>query len=745
MNAQHVLDLNQRLHQWMEKYNPELEKDIAQWLRKHAIDRTEDLNKAFSKLAEENRLLQIGVVGRVKAGKSSLLNALIFDGHAILPRAATPMTAALTTLTHGDTFGAEVQFYSAADRENIEQNALRYEQRLREEKSRAYETLSQRRQRSGRHVEDEQFHADVEKTARRALQGEHALAAAHDQWQSIRSSSVDFKSLDSPGRLQATDAQALADKLLEYVGVGGNYMPLTKSVDIFLPLDSLRNVRIIDTPGLNDPVQSREERTTALLKNCDVVFIVSPAGQFLSEQDIEMMSRITQKEGVQELVLIASQVDNQLYGSDTRQPTLQGSLDKITQTLSAHMVDTLQRLKVQHPEIGATFDNLIDNGAGKVLHTSGMCHSLSVRFDQQGEWDSGEQKAWENLQANYPDFFTPEHTERCRGNLDLLANTEALRAVLDSVRAQKDRIIEDRRAELIRAKSSAMEAFRADLLNFTQAKYQEVRNADIEDLKTQRRKLSSLMTVGAYELDGVLNKCVEEFREQLEAVLFKKLEKAYGLTQTAVDASVEEKEDKREVVRDSLAAKTANWLWGGGLETRSYTVFKLFWGKVYTALEDFVEGLADTLRASSKSLTDEFREKLVRESTKAARQHLGEDMDPALIIHTSQGLVSNFTIPAFELNSQELRKLKRSGTCLRDDEARDFLDEANHLLDKLKRQAKQQIRFFKKDVTENLPPSYGKAFFQDMQDRIEQLEEQVGNALLTLDRLQRMAKELEAA
>ncbi|POM13129.1 hypothetical protein CUU62_15540 [Pseudomonas sp. WP001] len=114
MNTQHVLDLNQRLHQWMEKYNPELEKDIAQWLRKHAIDSTENLDKAFSQLVEENRLLQIGVVGRVKAGKSSLLNALIFDGHAILPRAATPMTAALTTLTHGDTFGP--RFSSTARR-----------------------------------------------------------------------------------------------------------------------------------------------------------------------------------------------------------------------------------------------------------------------------------------------------------------------------------------------------------------------------------------------------------------------------------------------------------------------------------------------------------------------------------------------------------------------------------------------------------------------------------------------------
>lgn len=745
MNAQHVLDLNQRLHQWMEKYNPELEKDIAQWLRKHAIDRTEDLNKAFSKLAEENRLLQIGVVGRVKAGKSSLLNALIFDGHAILPRAATPMTAALTTLTHGDTFGAEVQFYSAADRENIEQNALRYEQRLREEKSHAYETLSQRRQRSGRHVEDEQFHADVEKTARRALQGEHALAAAHDQWQSIRSSNVDFKSLDSLGRLQATDALSLADKLLDYVGVGGNYMPLTKSVDIFLPLDSLRNVRIIDTPGLNDPVQSREERTTALLKNCDVVFIVSPAGQFLSEQDIEMMSRITQKEGIQELVLIASQVDNQLYGSDTRQPTLQGSLDKITQTLSVHMVDTLQRLKVQHPEIGATFDNLIDKGAGKVLHTSGMCHSLSVRFDQQNEWDSGEQKAWENLQANYPDFFTPEHAERCRGNLDLLANTDALRAVLDNVRVQKDRIIEDRREELIRAKSSALEAFRADLLNFTQAKYQEVRNADVEELKAQRRKLDSIMAVGTFELDGVLNKCVAEFRTQLDDVLSKKLEKAYGSAQTAVESSIDEKTEKREEVRDSFAAKTANWLWGGGLETRHYTVFKLFWRKVHNELEEFAEGLAGTLKIASKSLTEQFREELIKESSKVARRHLGEDLDAALIIRTNQGLVARLELPVFELNSSDLRKLKGTGSHLLGEEARKFLDDARHLLEALKGQAKQQIRHLKSDVTEKLPSSYGNAFFQDMHARMEQLEEQVGNALLTLDRLQRMAKDLEAA
>ena len=745
MTPQHVLELNQRLHQWMQTYHPELGKDLAPMLHRHAIDHCEDLELAFSDLVEENRLLQIGVVGRVKAGKSSLLNALVFDGHAILPRAATPMTAALTTLTYGDTFGADVQFYSAADRDNIQQDALRYQQRYHEELTKALETLRQRRQRSGQPFDDAGLYRDAQKSAKRALQSEHTLVAASEQWQHIEASNVDLGALDTLGHLQAPDAATLAVLLSDYVAVGGTYMPLTKSVDIFLPLESLHNVRIIDTPGLNDPVQSREERTTALLKNCDVVFIVSPAGQFLSEQDIELMSRITQKEGIQELVLIASQVDNQLYGSDTHHPTLQGALDKITQTLSVHMVDTLQRLKAQHPEIGATFDNLIQQGTGKVLYTSGMCHSLSERFDQQHAWDSAEQKVWENLRTHYADFFTPEHADRCRGNLDLLANTHALRAVLNTVREQKDHIIEQRRTELVRAKLTALEALRTDLMTFSRDKYQEIRNADIEELKAARRKLDTQLVTATYDLDGVLSKCVAEFREELKRELSKQLEAAYRATRTGVEGASSETSHSREVVRDSTFAKMANWMWGGGNETQHYTVFKLFWRQVHTQLEEFAEGLSGTLKHSSETLTQAFRDNLVKESTRVARLHLGDDLDAGLIILTNKSLAASFLLPAFELNSQALRKLKGSGSHLLDDAARQFLDDARHLLDDLQGQAKRQIRHLIDDVTHTLPPSYGNAFFADMQARISQLEAQVSNALHTLDRLQRMAQELEAA
>ena len=41
-----------------------------------------------------NRVLRLVIAGNIKVGKSSFLNALLFDGKNILPQAATPMTAA---------------------------------------------------------------------------------------------------------------------------------------------------------------------------------------------------------------------------------------------------------------------------------------------------------------------------------------------------------------------------------------------------------------------------------------------------------------------------------------------------------------------------------------------------------------------------------------------------------------------------------------------------------------------------
>ena len=95
-------------------------------------------------------------------------------------------------------------------------------------------------------------------------------------------------------------------------------MPFTKTVTLHIPEKGLQGLQIIDTPGIHDPVTSRGERTEQLLQDCDVVLIVSPSGQFLSSEDTDLMHRVTTKEGTQQAYLIASQMDNQLFGSESQ-------------------------------------------------------------------------------------------------------------------------------------------------------------------------------------------------------------------------------------------------------------------------------------------------------------------------------------------------------------------------------------------------------------------------------------------
>ena len=89
--------------------------------------RFKKLEESSANILEENRNLKIGIVGQVKAGKSSFLNALLFDGQDILPHAATPMTAALTRIVYSNEPYARVTYYGRKDWDDILKNADTYE------------------------------------------------------------------------------------------------------------------------------------------------------------------------------------------------------------------------------------------------------------------------------------------------------------------------------------------------------------------------------------------------------------------------------------------------------------------------------------------------------------------------------------------------------------------------------------------------------------------------------------------
>ncbi|WP_240444116.1 dynamin family protein [Helicobacter pylori] len=179
---------------------------------KNSVIKTEELEKTLKEMQAEDRDLKIGIIGHVKAGKSSLLNALIFEGVEVLPKAATPMTASLTVLKYAKTLSAEVEFYSLKDIAELKNEHERYVRefnRIVEEevkKQKEKQSLSNRAKEGFRNVgnkmlgrnksteatpkervlSDEEILAKAERIAKNELEKDTKLVSSHDQYEKIK-------------------------------------------------------------------------------------------------------------------------------------------------------------------------------------------------------------------------------------------------------------------------------------------------------------------------------------------------------------------------------------------------------------------------------------------------------------------------------------------------------------------------------------------------------------------------------
>ncbi|BAW44317.1 dynamin family protein [Helicobacter pylori] len=108
MNAQELIQKNALVEKVIKEQG--LQEKAGPFISENAVIKTEELEKTLKGMQAENRGLKFGIIGRVKAGKSSLLNALIFDGKDVLPKAATTETSSLTILKYAQNLSAKAQF-----------------------------------------------------------------------------------------------------------------------------------------------------------------------------------------------------------------------------------------------------------------------------------------------------------------------------------------------------------------------------------------------------------------------------------------------------------------------------------------------------------------------------------------------------------------------------------------------------------------------------------------------------------
>lgn len=703
-----------------------------------AISKSEELQKAIDEMDNENRILKLGIIGRVKAGKSSLLNALIFDGKDILPKAATPMTAALTILKYGEQLQADVEFFTQEDIDDLKQDAFTYEKRLKQKQEQEYQKLLERKkkrlQQSLLSESDKQEITEKAKSiARREMKKDAKLSSSYDQYQKIKTSGITLNYLKQYETISANTIEDLNQKLLEFVGADGEYMPFTKSVTLTLNEPSLKDLQIIDTPGVNDPVVSREDRTRELLKYCDVVLIVSPSGQFLSSEDQELMDRVTTKEGIRELYLVASQVDNQLFGSE-KDNILNNTLQVIEDKLSKQQQEIFKSLKKQYPEIRDTFDSLINN---RVILSSGICYSMMKTFNDKSSWDDNMLTVWNNLNKHYPDFFCNQ--ELAEANLKKLANIDMIRSIIEKIRFKKDEILKRKKKSFTDNKRKSLIKYKEALQNEIKEQVHRIETSDIEKIKEQKNSLEEFRIRATDAANETYLDLVEDLEINFKAKIIEELNSYFKKS----TASIEESEKEESETWTTKEGGFFGFFEDNVHHSNTFTTVKATY--VCEILKGLTSSLEDIIDIKTKKYIAEWRKNLHKKLISILRQEAGEDnLDPILLSKILRNILNSAVFPDISYNNSLPKSLKKSGILTKSD-AEEFigaaLDYVSDLRQKVRTDIKTHInRLIKVLKSKNI----GEEIFAKYKREIEELEDDIKNKEMSLSRRNYILKQLEA-
>ena len=505
----------------------------------------------------ENRKLNIGVVGQVKAGKSSFLNTLLFGGMEILPKASTPKTATLTKMEYSEENIIQIEYYSVEEWEVLEDNAV----------------------------------VDLD---------DEIYTSAREIVEMVKRNGVDphpylEKGLD---RIKFDSYEELISNLNDYVGEDGKFTPIVKAVTLYLNKEEFKGLSIVDTPGLNDPIASRTIRTKEFMEVCDVVFFLSQSGSFLDKSDWILLSSQLPQKGVKKLVLIASkydsgirdilrvQDDDDIFGED------ENTADNIPKACKIIKKKIKKRAKskveefVRDLEARESSPELIEviKQCADPLMVSSLAYNMTGK--DESEYSSEEKNIYSALKQFSSDMDS---------DLRLLGNFDEIKSLFDGVVVEKEHILEQKAKSFIPNAQEELKGLLQSYLDRASKRIQVLEGNDREQLLEQKKLIETHMGAIKADIAAVFG----ELNAKLES------EKAEGVREL------------REASKDYLSVKERT---GSVTREGSYTTGHLFWKKThhytyeehysYCIAADAIENLGKYALDASNQVEEVFTDAL---------------------------------------------------------------------------------------------------------------------------------------
>ena len=509
----------------------------------------------------ENRKLNIGVIGQVKAGKSSFLNSLLFQGAEVLPKASTPKTATLTKMEYAEQNRIHVEYYTPEEWEVLEDNAA---------------------------IDSEE---DIYQSAREIVGMVERSGIEPIRYLEKGTDDEFFESYEH-----------LISRLNDYVGEDGRFTPLVKAVTLFLNKEEFKGISIVDTPGLNDPIASRTVRTKEFMEVCDVVFFLSQTGSFLDKSDWTLLSTQLPQKGVKKLVLVASKYDSgirdvlrhkdpdDIFGDwedDNSADTIAGANAIISRKLKrrarekvAEFVEDLKKRNIS--------DDLISviEQCKEPVFISAISYNMSLK--QPAAYNREEQNIYRALQE-----FSADMT----ADLGLLSNMSAIHEIYAAVVEEKAEILRQKAKGFVPTAVAELKQQLEGLREKAEKQLGLLSGSDRERLLEQRRGMEN-------QISAIRSDVVTVFGELNAKLETEKSEAVRDLRQASNEYSRLSERTGTEVKTGTRTYSTSKWFkpntWGTSrTEHYSYEV-------VYSYLD--VADALDNLRSYTVDALNQIEE-----------------------------------------------------------------------------------------------------------------------------------------
>ncbi|GAA8249365.1 hypothetical protein HpNP102_12800 [Helicobacter pylori] len=487
------------------------------------------------------------------------------------------------------------------------------------------------------------------------------------------------------------------------------------------------------------------------MKDCDVVFIISPSNQFLGESDMDLFDRVSNKEGLQEIYFVGSQTDSAVCGSSEAAKFnhhLPTALENAQKSLSYQLNNAMEALIQTYPNQREVFEKAIKNG---VILTSVACFSMYKDFKNQASWESKKEEyynAWQNLTNAYPDAFNS--ADKSKESLLLLSNMGAIKDYLEKAAKEKEKIMSQKLQDYAQSQANNLHNCIAQLLKDLEDEKKRIKNADMGAIKKQieaYEKLSGNIEIGFKEAyEEFIFHFIQNTRDGLNEILTKAIQKASAGAQNEEEEERYTERVKQGGLFGSFKRNFLSWADDDvGYDEVRHTRVVVKAGAVVDYLKEMHEICKKALNDSVGSFKIAFKEDLYKKVFPVLREIINDDslIDEVAFKKSVHAVLDPIEFEEFDYTDKLPSKIRGKTGNLKGDEADQFIQSVEKHLRDFEAESKNDVKGYIQGLRENLEKqNFASDTLKKLKENMQNLHNQAQNKEQSIAQLDAQIKAL---